>query len=387
MLPDPQKNNIIMSVTNISEKNRLQIWLKAGGRCQYEGCNKSLREDIVTKNNYNQAYIAHIVADVPGGPRGCAVRSPLLKNDIANLMLLCDSHHRLIDRFDVAGHPESRLLEMKRIHEERIERITGIAPSMHSHIVIYKANIGNNSPVLTYESVKGYLSPTHFPAISSAIDLSLTNSPQRDKDALFWATESQTMEQHFQERVKPAIQRQEILHISLFALAPIPLLIRLGVLMNDVQRMEVHQPIRTPMTWRLSDADTPIEYKTEWAVKKHPTVALNISLSASVDNARINAVLGDQVSIYTITIDSPFNDFLQNKAQLQEFSAAIRKLLNDMKLVHGADTPIHIFPAMPVATAIELGRIWMPKADMPLIVYDQNTALGGFTEAIRIENK
>lgn len=376
-----------MSVTSISIQNKLQIWVKAGGRCQYEGCNKSLSEDIVTKNNYNQAYIAHIVADVPGGPRGCAVRSPQLGDDITNLMLLCDAHHRLIDRVDVAGHPESRLLEMKRIHEERIYRITGIAPNMHSHIVIYKANIGNNSPVLTYESVKGYLSPTHFPAVNSAIDLSLTNSPQRDRDAVFWATECQIMDQHFQERIKPAIQRQEISHISLFALAPIPLLIRLGVLMNDIQRMEVHQPIRTPNTWRLSDDNTSIAYKTELAAEKHPVVALNVSLSASIDSTRIKAVLGDHVSIYTISIDKPFNDFLQTKVQLQEFSAVVRRLLNDIKCIHGADSPIHVFPAMPVATAIELGRIWMPKADMPLIVYDQNTAVGGFAEAIRIENK
>lgn len=170
-------------------------------------------------------------------------------------------------------------------------------------------------------------------------------------------------------------------------MAPIPLLVRLEVLMNDVQRMEVHQPIRTPMTWRLSDANTSIAYQTGLAAEKHPIVALNISLSASVDNVRIKAVLGDQVSIYTLTIDNPFNDFLQSEAQLQEFSAAARRLLNEIKLVHGADEPIHVFPAMPVATAIELGRIWMPKADMPLIIYDQNNVLGGFNEAIRIENK
>ena len=41
---------------------------------------------------------------------------------------------------------------------------------------------------------------------------------------------------------------------------------------------------------------------------------------------------------------------------------------------------------MPVATAIEFGRVWMPKADMPLNIYDENTANGGFSLAIQIKN-
>ena len=34
--------------------------------------------------------------------------------------------------------------------------------------------------------------------------------------------------------------------------------------------------------------------------------------------------------------------------------------------------------------AIEVGRVWMPKADLPLVVYDQNRALGGFGRALEI---
>ena len=28
---------------------------------------------------------------------------------------------------------------------------------------------------------------------------------------------------------------------------------------------------------------------------------------------------------------------------------------------------LHVFPAMPVAAAVETGRVWMPKADLPLL--------------------
>jgi hypothetical protein len=32
--------------------------------------------------------------------------------------------------------------------------------------------------------------------------------------------------------------------------------------------------------------------------------------------------------------------------------------------------------------AVEIGRVRMPKADLPLKVYDQNTKNGGFSEAL-----
>jgi allophanate hydrolase subunit 2 len=40
---------------------------------------------------------------------------------------------------------------------------------------------------------------------------------------------------------------------------------------------------------------------------------------------------------------------------------------------------------MPVSAAVELGRVWMPKADLPLVIYDQNTSLGGFVKALEIK--
>lgn len=51
---------------------------------------------------------------------------------------------------------------------------------------------------------------------------------------------------------------------------------------------------------------------------------------------------------------------------------------------HGNSTPLAIFPAMPVATAVELGRIRMPKADMPWIIYDHNNKSKAFVKALRI---
>lgn len=43
-----------------------------------------------------------------------------------------------------------------------------------------------------------------------------------------------------------------------------------------------------------------------------------------------------------------------------------------------------MFPALPVSAAIEVGRTWMPKADLPLVIYDENRARGGFEPRLMI---
>lgn len=373
-----------MSVSVISEKNKFLLWGIASGRCQYRGCNKCMYEDTVTKAKFNQAYIAHIVADSIKGPRGDLKRSKLLANDIKNLMLLCDVHHRLIDKHKVVEHPEALLLEMKQEHEDRIKRITDIKPNMDSHVVIYKANIGEHTPVITYESIREFLEPNYYPAISRSINLGLDNSPQRDKDKMFWETEVNILVENFNQNIKPLIKNSTINHISLFAFAPMPLLIKLGTLLNDISNIEAHQPIRNPKTWNLSNEDISTNYKIIEPDKFYPIIALNISLSAEIKNERITNVIGKDVSIYTLRIETPFNDFLQSKKQLIDFTVVIRKLFNEIKSKYNSSTPLHIFPAMPIATAIELGRYWMPKADMPMIIYDENKTNDGFKRTIEI---
>jgi hypothetical protein len=373
-----------MSATTIPDKTKKLLLIKSGGRCQYRGCNNSLYQDLLTKRNFNSAYFAHIVADSPGGPRGNIVRSPLLAQNLSNIMLLCDTHHRLIDKIEVNKHSETLLLEMKKEHEERIERVTAINPNSQSHIVTYKANIGKHTPVLSYDTLVEFLLPEHYPAQSNTIDLGLTDSPMRDKDNQFWETEVKVLEDNFNQRLESAIRQQNIKHISLFAFAPMPLLVKLGTLINDIQNVDVYQPIRNPKTWKLSNDTIKTIYKISKPKSINSIVALNLSLSATINNERINSILGDDCSIYTLTIDKPFNDFLQSKIQLQDFSIAMRQLFDEIKSNYSSQTELHIFPTMPIAIAIELGRIWMPKADMPLTIYDENKTFDGFNKTIEI---
>src|SRR5687767_15907043 len=110
-----------MSVTSVPKQVRVKLWVSAGGRCQYDGCNAALWRDDVTLTSMNRSYVAHIVADKPDGPRGHPTLSEQLAGEFSNLMLLCDAHHRLIDVEQVGEHSVDRLQAMKREHERRIE--------------------------------------------------------------------------------------------------------------------------------------------------------------------------------------------------------------------------------------------------------------------------
>lgn len=376
-----------MSVTYIPDPTKLCLWGKAAGRCQYDGCNLALYRDGLTQSEFNKAYIAHIIADKPGGPRGDPVLSEKLKSDLSNLMLLCDAHHRLVDIADVDGHPVDRLRQMKDEHEKRIELLTSIAPDRQSHIVLYGARIGEHDAPLTFQKAAAALIPERSPANPRPIELSLNNRSISDAENRYWEMESEHLRRQFQTEVKSRLRPDDIQHLSIFGLAPIPLLIELGRLLSDIPVTDVFQLHREPPDWGWQKNPDAFKYEVGCdGDETSQTVALILGLSADVVLDRVRPIVGEQAACWTITHSNPGNDFLKSREQLQQFRETLRFVFNEIKKKHGEEAELHLFPAVPVACAIEVGRVWMPKADLPIEVYDQNRSTGGFSRALRISN-
>lgn len=376
-----------MSVSYIPESIKMRLWGKCGGRCEYEGCNEPLWLDSLTKAEFNTAYIAHIIADKPKGTRGDDKRSEELNSDISNLMLMCDEHHRLIDHGDKEGHPEDRLLEMKRLHEERIERLTSIHPDKKSHIILYGANIGEHSSQVSYEGASIAMVPRYYPAETIVIELSLKSSSFHDSEERYWDMEREHLQRKFNELVKLRLAHGDSQHFSIFAFAPQPLLIELGRLLSNIVPAEVFQRHKEPQSWSWQGHPDGFKYQVNEPDTNHKVVALNLSLSATINNSRISSVIEEEHSVWTMTIGNPNTDFLKSREQLQDFRVIFSSLLNRIKAQHGEDAKIHLFPAVPVSVAVEIGRIWNPKADLPIMIYDQNNENGGFVFTFEITCK
>ncbi|MGE4054617.1 MAG: SAVED domain-containing protein [Vicinamibacterales bacterium] len=363
------------------------LWGRSAGRCEFAGCNKPLWKSSVTQERVNIAQKAHIYAFSSRGPRARRGIPVSVLNSVDNLMLVCHECHQKIDRRRDGGRYKAPLLfQMKAAHEQRVQRVTGISERRQSHVLLYGANIGEHGSPLAYEEAATAIFPGRYPASDTPISLGVVNSPSTDRDAGFWVAESGNLTRQFALGVRERVAQREIQHLSVFALAPQPLLVLLGVLLGDINNVDVYQRRREPATWQWASAGR--HRRTSFRIEEPPDrngpPALVLSLSATVTPDRVVSVIGPRASIWTITTRTPHNDLITCRDQLSELRIFLRRLLDRIKATHGQQTPVHIFPAAPVSAAVELGRVRMPKADSPWVIYDQLNARGAFVRALSI---
>lgn len=374
-----------MSISDIPQKVRYLLWAKSAGRCQFDGCNDPLWRDGLTKIEMNFADVAHIIGDSSKGPRGDLIRSKEYCSDISNLMLMCKKHHGMIDEI-VKTYSEETLRDMKQNHEMRMETLTAITPDKTSHVIVYRGRLGEFQPKITARDTWLAMYPERYPADSIPINLGLINNSLPDNTKEFWEFETNNLELQFKEKVRPYLNEgNDKNHFSVFAFATQPLLIKLGSLLSDIYPADIYQLHKEPATWEWQIGPEAFEYIVQRPATRYPTVALNISLSAEITSDRITKVLGSQTySEWKLTIKQPNNDYLRNKGQLSLFRKEFRLLLNEIKTNHGEDAIVHIFPTVPVAVAVEIGRVRQPKADLPFVIYDENNKSRSFIHTLNI---
>lgn len=377
--PKPARTNALSPVS------RQIIWARAAGRCQYPGCNRSLIGDLIAgAEDKNFGFVAHIVADTPTGPRGDAMRSPQLSNDVNNLMLLCYEHHKWIDVLAVDEHPEERLIGMKIAHETRIEIVSSVIEDRRSHVLRYAANIGSHDSLVAYNDISVAMLPVRYPAEGRrTIDIELRGLDRRDHEPDFWTIQRDNLHSQFAKKITERIQAGDIHHLSVFALAPQPLLIELGRLIGDIAPADVRQLHREPRGWKWAEDGDGITFAVRRPQRTEGPVALVLAISATVQDQRVVDVLGQDVAIWAVEASRPHNDAMRRAADLVEFRRVLRLTYESIKAAHGEGAVIHLFPVLPVSAAVEVGRVWMPKADLPLVIYDQVRG-HGFAEAFSI---
>lgn len=355
-----------------SIKNNIKnmLWLKAAGRCEFRGCNKCLWQDDLTKNPCNLANIAHIVSDSPNGPRGDKTRSPLLADKIENLMLLCPDHHNLVDsNAYVSKYPVEILQDMKNAHERRIALVTSLQEEREIHTIVYSSKIGSTSPLIDANSINKILLPDYYPAEATPIEIEWSGV-RKDDSQKYWEDEELNLVECCKERILTPAKHWHSKKIALFALAPMPLLVKLGTILNDKLMVEVFQKHRNPDSWEWSG-----KISTNYIINQpriySKTPVLVFSLSYDITD-RIKSRYGKSSSIWEFRIREPDNDFLKSKKQLHDFRKKVYEVLAIIK-AKSKKNELNVFMSMPVACAIEFGRAWMEKADLKLNLYDYNT--------------
>jgi len=98
---------------DFTAETKRQVMLASHGRCMFEGCGENLGLEDLSGHGGNFAYLAHNIASSEQGTRGVPVLSGKLSNDPQNILLLCDKHHRLVDKVAKAEFTADRLARMR----------------------------------------------------------------------------------------------------------------------------------------------------------------------------------------------------------------------------------------------------------------------------------
>ena len=365
-----------------SQVTKLMLCAKAGGRCQFEGCNKKLFVDGVTLKDVNNSNIAHIVASAPDGPRGNE-SSYELSDKLENLMLMCQDHHKLID-----DNPDQYTIQMlktmKKEQEQKIEYILDGMDYPESEIIIFESPIKNTIDVNVdhKQTVEAIRSECNNPASSHGIIIRIQNH-EKYRSPSYWNSAVRELRYQVEHQIESIYRYRHDLHLSIFPIAPIPLIIKLGNLLGDKRKIDIFQKTRMPDTWIWQSQELTNEFKVEKiSLKQGCEVALIVSLTAEIDILRIKNII-DVSTIYIIKAERTGVDCIRSMLDLKAFWQEFQAVCDQIKNVDGC-LDIKLFPAVPVSAAFEIGRRYMPKTFPIIHVFDE---CDGFFETITIGGK
>jgi len=371
---------IIISKTKLKVEDKRKLFFDCGGRCSR--CCNALDYDVFSRKTIESQEYAHIIGEKKDGPRGNN-QSKIYAGDINNIIVLCPTCHTIIDK-NLAYYTIDRLTIMKKKHEEKVIRFLDALKNTEALAVKYTSPIGDVIPVVDENKMDDAIRESGYYSSRVPVDLNPNNTVLSDGTQEFWDAEWTQLSANFNSKIVVLQERGSLAPILLFALAPQPLLIRLGTLLRDIADVRVFQKRREPDTWTWDKSEKDQIFNVLPPTEKHETVAVKLSLSDVVNDDRVHAVLGRRVSIWTITQSTPRMDFLCHPNQLEQLRKAYRDFFQQVRAFHGQNVVLHVFPVAPNSAAVEFGRTWMPKVDARLILYDHIRPQDRFTFAYMV---
>jgi len=359
---------------------------KAAGMCEFEGCDKRLFYDNVTLSEFNNAYVAHIIASSPKGPRGEALLSAELSDKLDNLMLMCADHHSLIDK-SISGprdYPVERLKAMKKNHEEKIDKLCSMFYIPKTEIVLFsspiKGKIGAN---VDYKQAAKAIIPDKQPASSYGTTI-LVSSVNDYTSVEYWTDCSRQLQMYYDKVLFNPYIQLNIADFSLFPIAPIPLIVKLGELIGDKIPCDIYQKTREPDTWCWQSKKATNSFAEELTIQD---AGSNIALILSLTNdIQIDRIPDKQKykSIYKIKASQFDVDCIGSKSDLSLFWHQYQHTCEKIINTYGTNCSVDLFPAMPVSAAFEVGRRYMPNIYPKITIFDD---CNGFFKTLTIGGK
>ena len=344
---------------DVPEEVKLELWARAAGRCEYRGCAKPLYLEPLTKARLNIAHIAHIVAAQPGGPRGDAVRSKLLETEIGNLMLACRDHHAVCDYRGsgegVERHTEAELRSMKSYFEGFVEHAISMVPKHGTHVLTVLGRVSGNTTRVTDSEIRQALWQEQLYPINTKPNAiaTMASDGTDDVDETGW----QEVRRKTERRIDHLFEDDPPEHVSVFALARIPLLVTVGYRLGDKVPVQTFQQTNGRWPWPDPSAVGNFDLTVPTHPKNHSDIVLKLEVSGSIPDHSIPPALVRGTAHYTIRFEQPRLFAVRSPAQVTAFSEKVRQFYEGLNAdAEGNNRTVHVFCAIPAALAVEFGR-------------------------------
>lgn len=361
------------------------LWAMSSGRC--EKCGRLIYQHPLSKVIGNFAQIAHNLPVANNGPRSDfkVIDSNADINDVSNLLLLCYDCHREIDEIAPDKYPPEELKRIKFDFDEFILKATNVERIEPTLVIKYSPNLHNKRLQVT--GVQKALFPEKY--IKEEVDLTLCNSAYTVGDTEFWSIEIGNLVRTFNQKVLPAIENYKdgFINISVFAIGPIPLLVKLGTLLSNKHNIDVYQLKKSPQStweWEYTNEETEylISYLRETENPEKVIILFSISGIIRAEEVQQSISFDNSIVVEIRTNHAPSDDFLRNKTQLDKFVKCYQAIKEEIRNKCSKNVMVHMFLSVPVAAAVEIGRHWNMTVDLPFTVY--NYTNGVYEKAITI---
>lgn len=369
---------------HIPEKATLELWVRSGGRCAQ--CNKFLLEEPWFERPINLGERAHIAGwtDAPGSPRGNSSLPLPERNNTKNLILLCQDCHTIIDHVDTrADYPEEVILEIKHSHEERILHLTEMSHDRETTVLRVFGMLRGSMPEMARDQAMRTVVDAagryaRFPLAvdrhSIELDLSQIPEPEDLTDGSYWRIGCIKID-GIVARIAEAVRDKHIRHISVFAMARIPLMVYLGYAMDDKVPVDLYQKHRGAAESWMWPEDEPAARFESRMIKDGPKgtgVAVVLSLSGTIhpDDLPTDTAGFPLYELKPIGV-TPNPNLFRSRETLDAFTRTFQDLLAELEQTDKTIDGIHLFCSVPITAALACGRIVMRHIHPPVIVYDR----------------
>lgn len=384
----------------ISVNTGASVWNEAGGRCMYRGCGSDLSSTPLTTKKARIAYLAHIIASNPEGPRGSVADSHKLSDSSENIMLMCDAHHRLIDRIDVDGHCVESLQKMRSEHTNRVRELLNTLSYPRTQIITLLADLAQvptnaSKAELFLSCISRKLGPLE--SIKHLI-----RRTQRDKREIpgFWNNflyEHETDIRDFIISVsnKPSQSSEHSPEVlAIFPLHLVPVLILAGRIVGEARKVDVFQYDRDRKSWQWdknSDSQNKNIFSVSYELDKGSDVeeaVVSIELTAEIDRNAMPHNLQDkinnkEINWVRIKCDVPDFNCIQSDEDLKDFTNVARQAVQ-MVQDKWRSKSVHLFGVSPAITLFKFGQL-LQAGHHPLYkLYDRPNRDSPFIEALEI---